>query len=82
MNDPLLRSTNALRALFYRGVVVTEADPDRALYDEVNHRLLLAREGIEDAIFVNAQNWQTISRLVAPLREIASPLPRSSTSTC
>ncbi|MDE0436453.1 MAG: AAA family ATPase [Bryobacterales bacterium] len=73
MNDPLLRSTSALRALFYRGVVVTEADPDRALYDEINHRLLLEKEGIEDGIFINAQNWQTIPRLVAPLREIGIP---------
>ena len=73
MHDPLLRSTSALRALFYRGVVVTEADPDRALYDEINHRLLLAGEGIEDGIFINAQNWQTVPRLIAPLREIGIP---------
>ena len=73
MRDPLLRSTNALRALFYRAVVVTEADTDRALYDEVNYRLTQAGQGIADALFINAQNWQTIPRLVEPLRAMGIP---------
>ena len=73
MRDPLLRSTNALRALFYRAVIVTEADTDRALYDEVNYRLAQAGEGIDDALFINAQNWQTIPRLVTPLRSMGIP---------
>lgn len=73
MRDPLLRSTNALRALFYQAVVVTEADTDRALYDEVNYRLTQTGEGIADGLFVNAQNWQTIPRLVMPLRSMGIP---------
>lgn len=70
MNDPLLRSVNALRALFHKGVVVTEADADRAFYDEINHRLLQTDRGIEDGLFMNAQNWQTIPRIVHPLRHL------------
>lgn len=70
MNDPLLRSANALRALFHRGVVVTEADADRAFYEEINYRLLQNGGGIEDALFMNAQNWQTIPRVVTPLRRL------------
>ena len=73
MRDPLLRSTNALRALFYRAVIVTEADTDRALYDEVNYRLVQTDKGIDDALFINAQNWQTIPRLVTPLRSMGIP---------
>ena len=73
MRDPLLRSTNALRALFYQAVVVTEADTDRALYDEVNYRLTQTGEGIADGLFINAQNWQTIPRLVMPLRSMGIP---------
>ena len=73
MHDPLLRSANTLRSLFYRAVIVTEADADRALYDEVNFRLLQVNSGIEDALFLNGQNWQTIPRIVAPLREIGIP---------
>ena len=73
MRDPLLRSTNALRALFYRAVIATEADADRAFYDEVNYRLTQVGQGVDDALFLNAQNWQTIPRLVTPLRSMGIP---------
>lgn len=73
MNDPLLRSTSALRALFHRGVVVTEADADRAFYEEINSRLLQAGRGVEDSLFLNAQNWQTILRIAKPLRQLGIP---------
>lgn len=54
MKDPLLRSTGPLRALFHRGAVVTEADTDRAFYDEINYRLLEVGRGIREDIFLNA----------------------------
>lgn len=73
MRDPLMRSANAVRAIFHRGVVVTEADRDRAFYDEINVRLVAHGKGIEDAQFMNAQNWQTIPRIVAPLRALGVP---------
>ena len=73
MNDPLLRSANALRALFHRGVIVTEADADRAFYEEVNYRLSRVGRGVEDVLFLNAQNWQTIPRLLRPLRKLGVP---------
>lgn len=73
MNDPLLRSTSALRALFHRGVVVTEADADRAFYEEINSRLLQTGRGVEDSLFLNAQNWQTILRITKPLRQLGIP---------
>ena len=40
MRNPLLRSTRVLDGLFYEFVVVTEADADRAFYQEINERLL------------------------------------------
>ncbi len=73
MHDPLLRSAQALRGLFHRCVIVTEADKDRAFYEEINHRLLDKNEGIADALFLNAQNWQTIPRIVKPLRALGIP---------
>lgn len=68
--DPLLRSSHALSALFARGVVVCEADSDRAFYEEINRRLIEegARRGATDTMFLNAQNWQTVVRLMGPLR--------------
>lgn len=70
MRDPLLRSTGVLEALFHESVVVTEADSDRAFYQEINERMLeFTREkGINNCVFLNAQNKQTIWRIVAPLR--------------
>lgn len=73
MNDPLLRSAHSLRALFHRGAIVCEADADRAFYEEINSRMSAAERGIEDCIFMNAQNWQTIPRLVEPLRRLGVP---------
>ncbi len=74
MRDPLLRSTGVLKALFHSGAVVTEADPDRAFYEEINHRLSAAEKpAIKDSAFLNSQNKQTIRRLVAPLRNMGIP---------
>lgn len=74
MSDPLLRSAQALRGLFHRCVIVTEADKDRAFYEEINHRLQDQSRGISDALFLNAQNWQTIPRIVKPLRVLGIPV--------
>jgi predicted ATP-dependent endonuclease of OLD family len=73
MNDPLLRSTAPLRGLFHRGAIVTEADTDRAFYDEINQRLLNAGRGIREGLFLNAQNKDTVHKLVDPLRKIGIP---------
>lgn len=73
MRDPLLRSAGALRGLFHKAVVVTESDADRALYDEVNHRLSAVNRGIPDCLFVTAQNWQTVPRIASALRRLGIP---------
>jgi predicted ATPase len=75
MRNPLLRSAGVLNALFYSAVVVTEADADRAFYQEINERLLQAGDprGIDGCLFLNAQNKQTIWDIVRPLRELGIP---------
>jgi hypothetical protein len=74
MRDPLLRSTGVLGALFHEGAIVCEADADRVFYAEINERLLGARAGGADGcVFLNAQNKQTIRRIVRPLREMGVP---------
>lgn len=72
MRQPLPRSIGALTGIFYQAVIVTEADADRAFYDEINHRCLSAgdRRGIPDGLFLNAQNWQTTARIIGPLRAL------------
>lgn len=73
MRNPLLRSVGVISALFYENVVVTEGDPDRAFYQEINERLLQHGRGIPNCIFLNAQNKQTIPTIVIPLRSLGIP---------
>lgn len=75
MQDPLLRSANVLSGLFAKSVVVGEADTDRAFYQEINTRLLSTQDerGIENCIFLNAQNKQTVPRIVKLLRKMGVP---------
>lgn len=75
MRHPLLRSTGVLNGLFYEYVIVTEADSDRAFYQEINERLLTYEpsKGIPNCLFLNAQNKQTIHEILRPLREMGIP---------
>ncbi len=75
MRNPLLRSVGAIEALFYDFVVVTEADSDRAFYDEVNHRLVMAgdKRGISNCLFLRAQNKHTVPGIIRPLRALGIP---------
>lgn len=75
MRSPLLRSTNVLNGLFYESVIVTESDSDRAFYQEINERLLrfIPEKGIPNALFLNAQNKQTVPVIVKPLRDLGIP---------
>jgi hypothetical protein len=75
MRNPLLRSTGVLSGLFYEFVIVTEADADRAFYQEINERLLRFKPewGIPNCLFINAQNKQTIQTILRPLRKLGIP---------
>lgn len=75
MRNPLLRSANVLSALFHESVIVSESDADRAFYQEINDRLLKFdnNRGIPNAIFLNAQNKQTIPTIISPLRKMGIP---------
>lgn len=69
--DALLRSEATLSGLFHDGAVICEAAGDRVLYKEIHERLLAADEkAVESCVFLNAQNWETVERMVAPLRRM------------
>ena len=76
MNDPMLRSANVLSALFYRGAIVTEADADRAFYQECNERMLAVQDGraTKDTIFLNANGKDVVPMIVQPLRRLGIPV--------
>lgn len=75
MRNPMLRSTGMLDGLFYEAVIVTEGDSDRAFYQEINERLRSIKDvrGLDNCLFINAQNKQTIWDVVRPLRELGIP---------
>jgi len=74
MRDPFVRSTNVLSGLFHGAVVVTEGDPDRAFYDEVNRRLVAVGRGIQDVLFIGATGGVgAVHKVVAPLRRLGIP---------
>lgn len=74
MRNPLLRSTGIVGALFSDGAVVSEADSDRAFYQECAIRLSAADSSLfKSHVFLNAQNKQTIRRVITPLRQMGVP---------
>ena len=76
MREPLLRSTRVIEALFYESVVIGEGDSDRAFYQEINERLLQFGEGkgISNCLFLNAFGWQSIHKILGPLRRLGIPV--------
>ena len=80
MNDPLLRSTGLLNALFHQHVIVCEGDSDQAFYQEVNERLRI--EGAvfkkpdvhsRDCLFINGHSKQNVPKLLGTLRRMGIP---------
>jgi hypothetical protein len=73
VRSPLLSSQPVLEALFQRGVVVCEGDPDRAVYQTVAH-LVLATEGGEEVLFIHANGKDAIRGPVELLRAAGTPV--------
>ncbi|MBP6793721.1 MAG: ATP-binding protein [Saprospiraceae bacterium] len=75
MKDPLLRSTGVLNALFYKYVIITEGDSDRAFYQEINERLnqFSPEKSIQNCLFINAVGKDSIWKIIKPLREMGIP---------
>lgn len=68
--SPLLSSQRVLDAIFYKGVVVCEADADRAIYQTVAVR----KHDDQSVLFIHAHNKQTIPRVVSLLKSACIPV--------
>lgn len=74
MRNPLLRSAGVLSGLFHEGVVVCEADSDRAFYQEINERLVETKEGgIDSCLFLNVNGKDQLKDVIQPLRTMGIP---------
>jgi hypothetical protein len=67
--DPVLSSQRVLESVFSSGVVICEADADRAVYQSV----AAADEG-HDVLVVHAHNKQTIPKVASILHEARIPV--------
>jgi hypothetical protein len=73
LKQPLMRSASVISGLFHDGVIVVESDSDRVFYSEIFYRLAEGKSNYPSILFVNAQNKQTIQRIIGPLREFGVP---------
>jgi predicted ATPase len=65
-NDPLLSSSRVLEGIFYKGVVIVEADSDATFYQRIARQV----KSFDDIHYVNAHNKQTVSKVAAPYKEL------------
>lgn len=64
--EPLLSSSRVLDGLFYKGVVVTEADADSIFYQRLFQKI-----GASDEIhFMHTHNKQTLKKVVDPYQKL------------
>ncbi|MDI9408211.1 MAG: AAA family ATPase [Candidatus Pacebacteria bacterium] len=75
MTNPMLRSTGMLNGLFYENVVITEADSDRAFYEEINHRLVESGDprGITNCLFLHVNGKTQIPQALKMMRDMGIP---------
>ena len=71
--SPMLKAARVLDALFSRAAVVVEGDTDRAFYEAVNEKMNDDGQGIDQCLFINAQNKQTLYKIAGPLRRMGIP---------
>ena len=73
VESPLLSSQPVLDALFHKGVVVCEGDPDRSIYQTVAHKALTT-EGGEEVLFIHTNGKDAAKGPVQLLREAGAPV--------
>jgi predicted ATPase len=71
--SPLLSSQPVLDALFHKGVVVCEGDPDRALYQAVAHKTLSDERG-EDILFIHTNGKDAADVPIELFRSAGAPV--------
>lgn len=68
-NDPLLNATSILDAVFFSAAVVTEADADRAFYEEISSKM----EPASSIKFASVQGKHTLPRAIKAYRKMGVP---------
>lgn len=66
VNDPLLSSTRILDGLFYKGVIIVEADADAVFYQRIGRQLVEA----DNFHIAHAHNKQTVAKVLQPYQSL------------
>jgi len=68
--NPVLSSQRVMEGIFYKGVVVCEADADRSVYQSVAS---VCHQSNGNILFIHAHNKQTLPLVVGALRQAGIP---------
>ena len=71
LKTPYYQAKELWKVFFYKGVVVCEADADRAIYQGV---ATINHHSNEDVLFIHSQNKQTLKIVAKLLKEANIPV--------
>ena len=71
VGNPILSSQRVIDGIFHKGVVVCEADADRAIYQSVSSICLNSNREI---LFIHAHNKQTLALVAGVLKQTGTPV--------
>jgi hypothetical protein len=78
MQDPLVRSTGALSALFHEAVVLCEGPSDRVFYSEINERLVRHDASyprrMQSCLFLEVGGKEAVPKVFEPLIRTGVPV--------
>lgn len=71
IGNPILSSQRVIEGIFHKGVVICEADADRAVYQSVAS---ICHNSNREILFIHAHNKQTIASVARVLKETGTPV--------
>lgn len=71
VGNPILSSQRVIEGIFHKGVVICEADADRAVYQSV---AALCHKSNREILFIHAHNKQTLAPVAKVLKATGTPV--------
>lgn len=71
IGNPILSSQRVIEGIFHSGVVICEADADRAVYQSV---AAICHNSNREVLFIHAHNKQTLATVAGVLKQTGTPV--------
>lgn len=71
IGNPILSSQRVIEGIFHSGVVICEADADRAVYQSV---AAICHNSNREVLFIHAHNKQTLALVASVLKQTGTPV--------